>query len=55
MRRLARSGRLDGTLPAAEGLFQFEPSNGDYEMRSTGIEVRERPPAVTVDGYSPPR
>jgi glucosyl-3-phosphoglycerate synthase len=55
MRRLARSGRLDGTLPAAVGLFQFEASNGDYEMRSTGIEVRERPPAVTVDGYSPPR
>jgi glucosyl-3-phosphoglycerate synthase len=55
MRRLARSGRLDGTLPAAEGLFQFEPSNGDYEMRSTGIEVRERPPAVTVEGYRPPR
>ena len=50
MRRL--SG--EGDRPAAEGLFQFEPSNGGYEMRSTEIEVRERPPAVTVDGYRPP-
>lgn len=55
MRRLARSGRLDGALPEAEGLFQFESSNGNYEMRSTGIEVRERPPAITVEGYRPPR
>lgn len=51
MRRLARSGRLEDTLRAAEGLFQFEPSNGGYEMRSTDIEVRERPPAISVEGY----
>ena len=47
------SGRIDGAPPASEGLFQFEPSNGGYEMRATEIEVRERPPAVTVEGYGP--
>ena len=52
MKRLARSGRLEGALSAAEGLFQFEPSNGSYQMRSTDIEVRERPPAVTIEGYA---
>lgn len=51
LQRLSRSGRLDADLRAAEGLYQFEPSNGGYEMRSTDIEVRERPPAVTVAGY----
>lgn len=51
LRRLARSGRLEAGLSATEGLYQFEPSDGGYEMRSTDIEVRERPPATTVAGY----
>jgi glucosyl-3-phosphoglycerate synthase len=51
LQRLARSGRLDADLRAAEGLIQFDPSNGGYEMRSTDIEVRERPPAITIAGY----
>lgn len=49
--RLARSGRLDADLLAARGLYQFEPSDGSFSMRSTDIEVRERPPAATVSGY----
>ncbi|MGH2691768.1 MAG: glucosyl-3-phosphoglycerate synthase [Actinomycetota bacterium] len=53
LRRAARSGGLEGALPAAEGLFQFEPSDGGYSIRATEIEVRERPPAITVDGYRP--
>jgi glucosyl-3-phosphoglycerate synthase len=51
MKRLARSGRLEGAMSASEGLFQFEPKGGGYGMRSTDIEVRERPPAATVEGY----
>lgn len=51
LQRLSRSGRLDADLRAAEGLYQFEPSNGGYEMGSTPIEVRQRPPAVSVAGY----
>ncbi len=51
MRRVTGGGRGDGTTPASEGLFQFEPSNGGYAMHATEIEVRERPPAVTVEGY----
>ena len=51
MKRLARSGRLEGAMSAAEGLYQFESSNGGYGMRATDIEVRERPPAATVEGY----
>ena len=51
LQRLARSGRLDAELRAAEDLFQFEPSNGGYQMRPTDIEVRERPPAITIPGY----
>ncbi|MGH2710557.1 MAG: glucosyl-3-phosphoglycerate synthase [Actinomycetota bacterium] len=53
--RLARSGRLEERLDATEGLYQFEPANGSYEMRATDIEVRERPPAVEVEGYPPYR
>ena len=54
MRRLTGSDSVDAARPASDGLFQFEPSNGGYEMRSTEIEVRERPAAITVDGYDPP-
>jgi glucosyl-3-phosphoglycerate synthase len=49
--RLPGNERLEAHLAEAEGLFQFEPRNGGYEMRSTEIEVRERPPAATVEGY----
>lgn len=49
--RLDRSGRLTTTVQATPALYQFEPANGTYEMTSTEIEVRERPPAVTVAGY----
>ena len=49
--RLARSGQLEGGLPPTQGLVQFEPAEGGYEMRSTDIEVRERPPAVTISAY----
>jgi glucosyl-3-phosphoglycerate synthase len=46
--RAARQGHLDADLAAARGLYQFETANGGYEMRSTDIEVRERPPAVSI-------
>ncbi len=51
LQRLARGGRLDADLRAARGLYQFAPSDGGYEMGWGEIEVRERPPAITVDGY----
>ncbi len=51
LRRLAPSEGLIGDLQAAEGLYQFETADGGYEMRSTNIEVRERPPAVTIEEY----
>lgn len=51
LKRLARDGRLEAHLPATQGLFQFEPTDGGYVMRSSEIEVRERPPAMTVTGY----
>jgi glucosyl-3-phosphoglycerate synthase len=49
--RLARSGQMEGGLASTQGLVQFEPADGGYEMRSTEIEVRERPPAVTISAY----
>jgi glucosyl-3-phosphoglycerate synthase len=51
LRRLGASARVKAELPAAEDLYQFEPSDGGYAMRSTEIEVRERPPAVTMAEY----
>ena len=49
--RAARSSDLQATLSPTQGLYQFEPANGGYEMRSTDIEVRERPPAASVGEY----
>jgi glycosyltransferase involved in cell wall biosynthesis len=37
---------------AAPGMLQFESEDGDYRISSTPIPVDERPPAVTVAGYS---
>lgn len=49
--RLTRSGDAGLGIPAGQDLIQFEPADGGYEMRSTDIEVRERPPAVTISAY----
>ncbi len=46
--RLARDGHLEADLSGVLSLVQFEPDNGGYAMRSTGIEIRERPPAASV-------
>ena len=48
--RLARAGRLEASLPGMHDLVQFEPDDGGYAMRSTEIEVRERPPAASIRG-----
>jgi glucosyl-3-phosphoglycerate synthase len=49
--RLASTGRMDLRVPANPGLVQFEHDGEAYRMQPSLIEVRERPPAVTVGGY----
>jgi glucosyl-3-phosphoglycerate synthase len=48
-RRLGEDQRLDAA--AGLGLYQFTGEGDDHQMAATRIEVRERPPAVTVAGY----
>jgi glucosyl-3-phosphoglycerate synthase len=49
--RLVSTGRIElHTLPAP-GLLQFQHDGRGYRMEPSLIEVRERPPAVTVSGY----
>ena len=47
--RLARAGQLDTDVSRLESLVQFEPNDGGYSMKSTPIEIRERPPAASVN------
>jgi glucosyl-3-phosphoglycerate synthase len=49
--RLASTGRMDLRAPPNPGLVQFEHDGEAYRMQPSLIEVRERPPAVTVSGY----
>jgi glucosyl-3-phosphoglycerate synthase len=49
LRRLGEDRRLDAA--AGPGLYQFTSEGDEYRMGATRIEVRERPPAVTVAGY----
>ena len=55
LRRLGQEGTFRAAVPVPEGLTQFEPDDGGYRMRSTRIEVRERPPAISLAGYGAPR
>jgi glucosyl-3-phosphoglycerate synthase len=49
--RLASTGRVDLRVPPNPGLVQFEHDGEAYRMQPSLVEVRERPPAVTVGGY----
>jgi glucosyl-3-phosphoglycerate synthase len=55
LRRLASDGRLEANLPPRDSMFQFEDVDGASAMRATPIEVRERPPAISVAGYAASR
>jgi hypothetical protein len=48
-RRLGEDHRMDAA--AGLGLYQFTGEGDDHRMAATRIEVRQRPPAVTVAGY----
>ena len=50
-RRLASEGRLDPETVRGMGMYQFAPEGESFRIEPTVIEVRERPPAVTVAGY----
>ena len=49
--RLASTGRIDLRTTPSPGLIQFEHDGESYRMQPSLIEVRERPPAITVSGY----
>jgi glucosyl-3-phosphoglycerate synthase len=49
--RLSSSGRMELHADRGLGLVQFEKDAEGYRMQPSLIEVRERPPAVTVAGY----
>jgi glucosyl-3-phosphoglycerate synthase len=49
LRRLAERHEID-TAPAA-AMYQFVTDADGYRMMPTEIQIGERPPAVTVDGY----
>jgi glucosyl-3-phosphoglycerate synthase len=51
--RLGEEDRLLAT--AAARMYQFTAEGEDYRMAETSIEVRERPPAVTVAAYGTTR
>jgi glucosyl-3-phosphoglycerate synthase len=55
VRRLTSSGRL--TLPSdpSPGLYQFERGPEGTRMEPALIDVRERPPAITIAGYGAAR
>jgi hypothetical protein len=50
MRRLASSGRVELRTRLDLGLYLFESFEGAYRMEPSLIDVRERPPAVSVAG-----
>ena len=49
--RLVSTGRMDLRALPNPGLVQFEHDGEAYRMQPSLIEVRERPPAVSVSGY----
>jgi glucosyl-3-phosphoglycerate synthase len=49
IRRLAERHTVD--TDAAAAMYQFARDEGGYRMEPTEIEVRERPPAVSVPAY----
>ncbi len=51
LRRLSDDGTFRTEIVVPEGLIQFEPEYGEYRMRTTRIEVHERPPAVSIPAY----
>jgi hypothetical protein len=50
VRRLASSGRIELRSRMDLGLYLFESLDGAYRMEPSLIDVRERPPAVSVAG-----
>ncbi|HEV3474082.1 MAG TPA: glucosyl-3-phosphoglycerate synthase [Actinomycetota bacterium] len=50
-RRLSSEGRLDPETVRGLGMYQFAAEGEAYRMEPSIIEVRERPPAITVAGY----
>jgi glycosyltransferase involved in cell wall biosynthesis len=50
MRRLASSGRVELRTRLDLGMYLFESIEGAYRMEPSLIDVRERPPAVSVAG-----
>ena len=55
LHRLESTGRMVLHAPPAPGLLQFEYDGRQYRVQPSLIEVRERPPVVTVAGYGAPR
>jgi glycosyltransferase involved in cell wall biosynthesis len=51
LHRLSSTDRLELHTPRGLGLVQFEKDVEGYRMQPSLIEVRERPPAVTVASY----
>lgn len=51
LRRLASEGRLDPETVRGMGMYQFAAEGDSFRIEPTVIEVRERPPAVSVAGY----
>jgi glucosyl-3-phosphoglycerate synthase len=50
MRRLVSSGRIELHSRMDLGLYLFESLGGSYRMEPSLIDVRERPPAISVAG-----
>ena len=55
LRRLASEGRLEANLVPRDSMFQFEDEDGVSAMKATPIEVRDRPPAISVAGSAASR
>lgn len=51
LHRMSSTGRVELRTRPGVGLVQHEQDQSGYRMQPSLIEVRERPPAVTVAGY----
>jgi glycosyltransferase involved in cell wall biosynthesis len=51
LHRMSSTGKVELRTRPAVGLVQYEQDPAGYRMQPSLIEVRERPPAVTVAGY----
>jgi glycosyltransferase involved in cell wall biosynthesis len=51
LNRMSSTGRVELRTRPGVGLVQYEQDTSGYRMQPSLIEVRERPPAVTVAGY----